>query len=156
MYVFHGVSSGARRAYHSNEAMRDDTLKVMLELSAPGGSAEGCMRRLQSVEYFLEDIDPTTYEPTFQVGYVRLRQRCKSGDASPSFASFPGSLSTPAPNPATSSTRTQLTQRPTSTTSSRASSAGAGRSFAAPSSTSTRLSRAASRRSHSVSPPSDR
>lgn len=60
---------GARWAYHSNAAMRDDTLKVMLEISAPGGSAEGCMRRLQSVEYFLQDIDPTTYEPTFQVRY---------------------------------------------------------------------------------------
>ncbi|KAI0724836.1 hypothetical protein C8Q72DRAFT_786608 [Fomitopsis betulina] len=47
-------------------SMRDDTLKVMLELSTAGGSAEGCMRRLQSVEYFLQDVVPTTYEPTFQ------------------------------------------------------------------------------------------
>lgn len=65
--MFSSAFSSAREAYCSDVVMRDDTLKVMLELSAPGGSAEGCMRRLQSIEYFLEDIDPTTYEPTFQV-----------------------------------------------------------------------------------------
>lgn len=93
--------------------MRDDTLKVMLELSTAGGSAEGCMRRLQSVEYFLQDVVPTTYEPTFQVGYDRHKVVAEKVMPSLSLNAFPRNLFTPAPSAATSSTRTQSTRRPT-------------------------------------------
>ncbi|KAH9835409.1 D-amino-acid oxidase [Rhodofomes roseus] len=64
------------------KSIREETLKVMLELSAPGGAAEGCFRRLSSVEYFLEDIDPTNYESLLQpkrIPQESLHSKAKSG-----------------------------------------------------------------------------
>lgn len=36
----------------------EETFKIMWELSAPGGEAEGCFLRLQQKDYFYDGRDP--------------------------------------------------------------------------------------------------
>ncbi|KZT68368.1 nucleotide-binding domain-containing protein [Daedalea quercina L-15889] len=64
------------------KSIREETLKVMLELSAPGSAAEHCFRRLQSIEYFLGDVTPSNCESLLQPKRLpeeSLHPRSKSG-----------------------------------------------------------------------------
>ncbi|KZT08039.1 D-amino-acid oxidase [Laetiporus sulphureus 93-53] len=48
--------------------LEKETFKVMWKMSAPGGDAEGCLRRLKSFDYFYDKADiPKTSMPSFRV-----------------------------------------------------------------------------------------
>lgn len=129
--IYRGSDERERSAcqyYVSNRSLicslaeiQGDTFKVMWNLSAPGGEAEGCFRRLKTMEYYYDKLEVNADEmpdvrPCGSCEVYRLISRLFS------FKKFQNVHLHQAPSAATPSTPTLLILRYTSTTSCLASS----------------------------------
>lgn len=131
------------RTYFIPEAIDEETFKVMWELSAPGGDAEGCFLRIKETEYFFDGrATRLSWMPDVRLFRIYKQNYRISNVIAHSTSFFPRTRSSQVRRQVSLSQRSRSTLPPTSTTSSRAFSLEAGQSSAAQSSTLVRSSKA--------------